>query len=126
MISRKMRCIWLLPLLVASPCGRSVGEGAGAPPQSALAAETARLRDDGDGKDWPGYGRSFGEQHYSPLNEINANDVSRLGLAWFMDLGVGNPVTVPVAVDGVLYFASGHSVVHAVDAATGRLLWIYD
>jgi quinohemoprotein ethanol dehydrogenase len=86
----------------------------------------ARLRDDSDGKDWPGYGRTFGEQHYSPLNEINANNVSQLGLAWFMDLGVGNPVTVPVAVDGVLYFASGHSIVHAVDAATGKLLWIYD
>jgi quinohemoprotein ethanol dehydrogenase len=86
----------------------------------------ARLRDGSDGKDWPGYGRTFGEQHYSPLNEINANDVSRLELAWFMDLGVGNPVTVPIAVDGVLYFASGHSIVHAVDAATGKLLWVHD
>ena len=126
MISGRITCIWLLPLLVTSPCGRSVGKGAGAPAQSALAAETARLRDDSNGKDWPGYGRTFGEQHYSPLNEINAENVNRLGLAWFMDLGVGNPVTVPVEADGVLYFASGHSIVHAVDASTGKLLWIYD
>ena len=126
MIGGKIRGIWLLPLLATSLCGRSVGEGAGAPAQSALAAETARLRDDSNGQDWPGYGRTFGEQHYSPLNEINVENVSQLGLAWFMDLGVGNPVTVPVEVDGVLYFASGHSVVHAVDAATGKLLWVYD
>jgi quinohemoprotein ethanol dehydrogenase len=35
-------------------------------------------------------------------------------------------VTEPIAVDGVLYFAAGLSVVHAVDAATGRELWQYD
>jgi quinohemoprotein ethanol dehydrogenase len=126
MIRGTMSRIWILPLLAASPCGHSVGEGVSAQRQSALPAEMARLRDDGDGRDWPGYGRTFGEQHYSPLNEINADNVSRLALAWFMDLGTGNPVTVPVAVDGVLYFASGHSIVHAVDAATGKLLWIYD
>jgi quinohemoprotein ethanol dehydrogenase len=116
----------MVPLLVASPFAQSLAEGVGAGLQSGLPTEVASLRDDSDGRDWPGYGRTFGEQHYSPLSQINAQNVSQLRLAWFMDLGVGNPVTVPVEVDGVLYFASGHSLVHAVDAATGRLLWIYD
>ena len=87
---------------------------------------TARLSDDSNGRDWPGYGRTFGEQHYSPLKEVNAQTVGGLRLSWFMDLGVGNPATVPVAVDGVLYFAQGFSVVRAVDGATGKLLWSYD
>ena len=43
-----------------------------------------------------------------------------------MDLPNANSATVPLAVSGVLYFASGLSVVHAVDATTGKLLWQYD
>ena len=121
-----MRCIWLLPLLATNPCGRSLADGAAARSPAVSPAAVANLRDDSDGKDWPGYGRTFGEQHYSPLSEIDAGNVKELGLAWFMDLGVGNPVTVPIEVDGVLYFASGHSIVHALDAASGKLLWVYD
>ena len=40
-----------------------------------------------------------------------------------MDLGVGNPTSVPVEVGGTLYMSTGLSIVHAVDAATGKLLW---
>ncbi len=79
-----------------------------------------------DPDNWVGFGRTAGEQHYSPLADINADTVGKLGLAWSMDLDVGNSVTAPIAVDGVLYFASGYSIVHAVDAATGKLLWRYD
>ncbi|WP_439814177.1 PQQ-dependent dehydrogenase, methanol/ethanol family [Zavarzinia sp. CC-PAN008] len=86
----------------------------------------ADLHDGADGADWPAFGRTYGEQHYSPLDQVNAQTVSRLGLSWFMDLGAGNPATIPVAVDGILYFASGLSVVHAVEAQSGRLLWTYD
>jgi quinohemoprotein ethanol dehydrogenase len=111
----------VLPLLAVG-CTAHTAEGEA----SGLQTETARLSDDIDGRDWPGYGRTFGEQHYSPLREVNAQTVGGLGLSWFMDLGAGNPATVPVAVDGVLYFAKGLSVVHAVEGATGKLLWSYD
>jgi glucose dehydrogenase len=90
------------------------------------APEGARIADDSDGSDWAAFGRTFGEQHYSPLTEINDGTVKDLGLAWSLDLGPGNPVTGPIVVDGVIYFASGYSVVHAVDAASGKLLWSYD
>ncbi len=84
------------------------------------------LIDGNHGDDWPGYGRTFGEQHFSPLTEINAGNVSRLNLAWSMDLGPGNPATQPVEVGGVLYFSSGMSIVHAIDVRTGKLLWRHD
>ena len=88
---------------------------------------TARYIDGNDRGDWPGYGRTFGEQHYSPLAQINQDTVGRLGLAWSMDLSpTENSVTQPIAVDGVLYFANGHSIVHAIDAASGKLLWTFD
>ena len=82
---------------------------------------------DHSGKDWPGYGRTYGEQHYSPLSSISAETSNQLGLAWSYDLPNNlNPVTQPIAVDGVLYFAVGYSVIHAIDAASGALLWTFD
>ena len=51
----------------------------------AMAAPTViddrTLADDGDGRNWAAYGRTFRETHYSPLNEINAATIGRLGLA---------------------------------------------
>lgn len=85
------------------------------------------LADDSGGDNWGAYGRTFGEQHYSPLTQISDRNVGGLKLLWSMDLPAGaNSATAPIAVDGVLYFASGYSVVSAVDAATGRRLWSYD
>jgi quinohemoprotein ethanol dehydrogenase len=93
-------------------------------PASMAAAE--QHADSSDGRDWPGYGRTLGQQHYSPLAQVDQNNVRRLGLLWSVDLGPENSATQPIAVDGVLYFATGLSVVHAMDATTGRLLWTYD
>ncbi|XHR99097.1 alcohol dehydrogenase [Sphingomonas sp. DBB INV C78] len=89
-------------------------------------ASAAKLRDNSSGDDWPGFGRTYGEQHYSPLQDVNDGNVGKLGLAWSMDLEPGNSVTGPIAVDGILYFASRYSLVHALDAQSGKLLWTYD
>ncbi|PKP99906.1 MAG: PQQ-dependent dehydrogenase, methanol/ethanol family [Alphaproteobacteria bacterium HGW-Alphaproteobacteria-13] len=79
------------------------------------------------GDDWPGYGGPIGDTHYSPLAEIDDGNISRLGLAWYRDIDVApSSLSAPVAVDGVLYYAAGHSVVTAVDAATGKEKWTYD
>lgn len=86
----------------------------------------ARLLDTSDGKDWAAYGRTYGEGHHSPLTEIDDGNVARLGLKWSFDLPIGSSVTTPLAVDGVLYFATGYSVVQSVDSRTGKQLWTYD
>src|SRR5688572_18740613 len=36
--------------------------------------------------EWPSWGRTEGEQHYSPLDQIEVDTVARLGLAWHYDL----------------------------------------
>jgi quinohemoprotein ethanol dehydrogenase len=78
------------------------------------------------GDDWPDYDGP-GAAHYSPLADINEGNAGRLGLAWHHDIDIGgSSLTAPVAVDGVLYFAAGSSHVHALDAASGKLLWQYD
>ena len=89
--------------------------------------DTAAIADDAQGDDWPAYGRTYSENHASPLLQIDAGNVEKLGLAWSLELpDVHNGATVPLAVDGVIYFTVDQSLVHAVDAANGRLLWRYD
>ena len=85
------------------------------------------LASDPSGAHWAGYGRTFDEQRYSPLDQINAKNVKSLRLASYRDLPDMHTVTtVPLAVDGIIYFAAEYSVIHAVDAKTGKLLWRYD
>lgn len=84
------------------------------------------LTDGSAGDNWAAFGGTYGEQHFSPLGEINRETVGRLGLVWSYDLPPGNPMSGPIAVNGVLYTATGYSVVRAFDAASGKLLWTYD
>jgi quinohemoprotein ethanol dehydrogenase len=93
---------------------------------AAASAAVAADPGDGNGRDWASYGRTADETHYSPLNQINRQSVSRLGLVWSLDLSSSNVLSTPLAVDGVIYLAVGYSMVHAVDARSGRLLWRYD
>jgi quinohemoprotein ethanol dehydrogenase len=76
---------------------------------------------------WMSYGRTYDEQRFSPLKDINDRNVGQLGLAWHYDLDThrGQEAT-PVVVDGVMYFTSAWSKVFAVDGATGALIWTYD
>jgi quinohemoprotein ethanol dehydrogenase len=96
------------------------------PARAGSVVDDRLLSDEQDGANWAAYGRTFQETHYSPLAEINSRNVARLGLAWSLDLDVTNSITAPLAVDGVIYLAAGYSIVHAIDARTGRLLWRYD
>jgi quinohemoprotein ethanol dehydrogenase len=68
--------------------------------------------------DWPSIGRVADETYYSPLSQINTSNVSRLKLEWFIDLPtMTSAVSTPLEVDGIVYFAVGHSFVYAVEAA---------
>jgi quinohemoprotein ethanol dehydrogenase len=92
-----------------------------------LAASAGKIApDDFEPRNWPAIGRSTQDTHYSPLSEINRDTVSRLRLAWTLDLDVTSVNSTPLAVDGVVYLAAGYSVVHAVDGRTGKLLWRHD
>jgi quinohemoprotein ethanol dehydrogenase len=82
--------------------------------------------DDG-GKDWPAGGRDQSDQHFSPLTQVNEDTVGRLGLAWYWDLPKPQlAISVPLEVGGVIYTATGYSIVRAFSASTGKLLWEYD
>ena len=80
-----------------------------------------------DPDNWLTHGRDYGEQRYSPLDQIRQDNVADLGLAWSFDLGTRRGLeATPLVADGVLYATGTWSVVYALDAATGEELWTYD
>ncbi len=83
---------------------------------------------------WPTYNGDYSGRRYSPLNQINADDIGSLSVAWMFRItnvgalrGVGAPdiKSTPLMVDGVLYFTIPDHV-YAVDARTGQEIWHYD
>ena len=82
---------------------------------------------DSEPGNWLAYGRTYEEQRFSPLTQINAGNVSQLGLAWSKDMGTNRAQeSTPIVVDGIMYFTSAWSRVYAVDPLTGETLWSYD
>ncbi|MCR9277857.1 MAG: PQQ-dependent dehydrogenase, methanol/ethanol family [Pseudomonadaceae bacterium] len=76
---------------------------------------------------WLAHGRTYDEQRYSPLKQINTETASDLGLAWYWDTGTTRGLeSTPIVVDGVMYNSGSWSMVWAHDAVTGELLWEYD
>jgi PQQ-dependent dehydrogenase (methanol/ethanol family) len=81
-------------------------------------------------EEWISYNRDWSETRYSPLDQINATNVSKLGLAWSLDIpnvgaGTRQEATNLIS-NGVLYSITPYSLVYAVDARTGRMLWQSD
>ncbi len=77
--------------------------------------------------DWLAHGRTWSEQRFSPLEEINMDTVENLSLAWYVDLpGSRGQEASPIIVDGIMYTTTAWSIVHALDARTGETLWSYD
>jgi quinoprotein glucose dehydrogenase len=105
---------------------------AGSAPAAATTA-TAPAPDAGKMVEWRYYGGVEGSTRYSPLDQINRDNVKNLKFAWtwrFDNFGTAtetlNTETTPIMVNGVLYFTAGprRSVV-AVNAATGETLWAW-
>jgi quinohemoprotein ethanol dehydrogenase len=79
--------------------------------------------------EWVTYGRDYAETHFSPLEQIDTGNVSRLGLAWSWDTEspIGGRVEgTPLMSNGVLYGSLAWDVLFAVDARTGKMKWRWD
>src|SRR6476661_467518 len=97
--------------------------------QQARKVDESALKNAGKtGEDWLTYGLNYGESRYSPLKQISAENVTRLGLAWTYEIGQGggNQEATPLVSNGVLYSITNWSITYAVDARTGKELWRYD
>ena len=86
---------------------------------------TQAMLNNPDPADWLMVSRTYDEQRYSPLNQINKANVGQLRLAWARGLPMGTQESTPIVYRGAMYlFAPGASI-QAVDATTGDLIWQY-
>src|SRR5438270_7618858 len=92
------------------------------------AVDSASIKDNAaTSRDWPTIGLDYAETRFSKLNQINTDNVKNLGLAWSYSLESSRGVeATPVVVDGVMYQTASWSVVHAIDARTGKKIWTFD
>jgi quinohemoprotein ethanol dehydrogenase len=90
--------------------------------------DDARLRGAAsEPQNWLMYGRTYREQRFSPLDEINTKTVGKLGLAWSFDTNTDRGLeATPLVIDGIMYTTGSWSVVFALDARTGKQIWSYD
>ena len=87
---------------------------------------------------WPTYGGDAGSTKYAPLDQINRGNVKSLRVVWRWEspdnaiLGqqrLPAPAafkSTPILVDGVLYIKTSLSQASAIDARTGKTMWVFD
>lgn len=111
----------LLPVLVVTAlCGLS---------ETGWAQEFDRITDavlqNPSPNDWIAWRGTHQSQGYTPLKQINRDNVGNLQLAWGWAIEEGNSQPAPIVYDGVMYLSGPGGIVHALDGATGDLLWEY-
>ncbi len=111
----------LTGLLALGACNRSEppapNDPAAAPVEAAVPADV----------EWRLHGGTRDEQRFSPLREVNAGNVERLGLYWYFDYPTSRGLeATPLVIDGVIYTTGSWSMVYAHDARSGELLWFHD
>ena len=105
----------LLALLVAATAGAQ---------ERAFTPVTDAMLQDPDPADWLNWRRTLDGWGYSPLDQIDRENVDRLQLVWGWSLTPGLIQSAPLVHDGVMFIPSP-GVVQAVDAVTGDRLWEY-
>ena len=91
-------------------------------------AATGRYAAQTNSADWPYYGNDPGGMRYSPLDQINTQNVGQLRRAWTFHTGDTSATHfqgTPLVASGVMYFAKGKNI-FAVEADTGKQLWRHD
>ena len=76
-------------------------------------------------EDWLMWRRTLDSWGYSPLDQVNRQNVDELQMVWTRDLANGTGEVTPLAYGGILYVPQAADVIQAIDAATGDLKWEY-
>ena len=101
-----VRFTGILSTLTAACVALAAGQQSPAPVDDAALAKVEARRGD-----WLQYGRDYYEQRFSPLDQINDTNVSKLGLAWYADIDTERgQESTPVVVDGVMYLTTARSI----------------
>jgi quinoprotein glucose dehydrogenase len=100
---------------------------------TAVVFQSVKSNIQSDDHDWPVYGGNAAGNRYSPLNQVNKDNVSKLQLTWAFNTGENNGMRggidvecQPIVVKGVMYATTPRMKLFALNAATGKPLWIFD
>src|SRR5207253_11380792 len=80
---------------------------------------------DPDPADWLMISRTFDQQRYSPLNQVDKGNVGQMRMAWSRSLPNGTQESTPIVYRGVMYLNAPGASIQAVDATNGDLIWEY-
>ena len=112
-----LACLLASLVFISPVCYGQVGESF--PPVT-----DAMLQDPAPG-DWLMWRRTLDSWGYSPLTEINQENVSRIRMVWTRDLAAATDEITPLAYNGVLYVPQANDVIEAIDAVSGDVIWSY-
>ena len=76
-------------------------------------------------ENWIGFRNGYALWGYSPLDQIDAGNVTELRLVWSRAMQLGYQEVEPIVHNGVMFLANVEDIVQALDATTGDLLWQY-
>ncbi len=73
--------------------------------------------------DWPMHRRNYYAHSYSPLDQINTENVGQLKLEWVWNMHEGDSEPAPLVYNGIIYLINPGNVIQALDGKTGELIW---
>jgi alcohol dehydrogenase (cytochrome c) len=76
-----------------------------------------------DPADWPAMRRNPHAHSFSPLDEVNTDNVGNLTLEWVWNMHEGDSEPSPLVYNGIVYLINPGNVIQALDAASGELIW---
>ena len=86
---------------------------------------TDAMLQDPDPDDWLMWRRTLNTWGYSPLDQIDRENIGDIRMVWTRALGPGLQQGTPLVYDGVMYMPNPRDVIQALDAVTGDLIWEY-
>jgi len=117
-MSRLSYCVSaaILSLLLAQPASAQINN---------FQPVTEQVLANPDPADWLMISRTFDQHRFSPLNQINKDNVGQLRMAWTRGLPVGSQESTPIVYRGVMYMNVPGGNVQAINATNGDLIWEY-
>ena len=93
--------------------------------ESTFVPVTDEMLENPPDSEWLMFRRTHDSWGYSPLDQIDRENVGSLSLVWAREVEVGTSEITPLAYDGVLYIPSFEDTIEAVDSTTGEFIWRY-
>ena len=123
MQSRASRCVLVIGVAVITLAANSELVSVSAQSSATFVPVTDAMLQEPSADDWLTWRRTLDSWGYSPLDQVNRENVDELRMVWSRALAPGRQEGTPLAYDGVLYMPQASDVIQAIDAVTGDLKW---